>query len=461
VDTRILVDFLDRVQAEELDLHSVLIIRHGHLIFECYVHPYDPAMLHNVKSVSKSMLSALVGRLEADGVIDSLGQSAAALLPGHIDIENDQRKAQITLEHLLTMTAGLDLDENGPITQEIFSSADWIKTAWARDRVTAPGVQYNYSTALTHTMSGILTELTGRTASELADSLLFGPMGCDAHQWAVGPQGYSFGGAELFLTPRDMARFGMLFLHNGRWQGEQLVPADWVQRSTQNQVSHLPGAQPYGYWWWLDEVSNPSARGWGGQAVVVVRSEDLVAVMTGGDHTLPDVLMEMAARYPMSDEPLKPRPKAMQRLSVLVKELGDPEPLELQQLPQTALDISGVTFQCEDNPLLISQVSMVFSPDGGAEIEIHGARGAATFAVGLDGRYRLTDKGSEGAMPAGNHQALRGRWISGRTFALDMMEMGDPVTVRAHLTFQGDDLSMRIAIRPLGVTHELTGHRAG
>ena len=459
VDSRILVDFLERVQAEELDLHSVLVIRHGHLIFECYVHPYEPAMLHNVKSVSKSVLSGLVGILLAEGVIDSLGQPAAALLPQHIDIGEDQRKAEITLEHLLTMTAGLELDENGPITQEVFSSDDWIKAAWARDRVAAPGARFNYSTALSHTMSGILTKLTGKSASELADSLLFGPLGCDAHQWAAGPQGYSFGGAELFLTPRDMARFGMLFLHDGRWEGEQIVPADWVVRSTQNQIPHLPGVEPYGYWWWLDDVGNPSARGWGGQAVAVVRSEDLVVVMTGGNHTLPDVLMETAARYPLSDEPLKPRPKTMQRLSVLVQELSDPEPLEVQQLPQTAHEISGVAYQCEENPLRISQVGLRFFSEGGAEIEIHGAQGSATYAVGLDGRYRLTDKGTEGSMPDGNREAIRGRWISGRTLVLDIMEMGNPIAARAHLTFQGDGLSLRIMIRPLGVTHEIAGHR--
>jgi CubicO group peptidase (beta-lactamase class C family) len=122
------------------------------------------------------------------------------------------------------MTAGLDLDENGPKMAKVFASDDWIRAAFEAPMSDDPGARFVYSTPLTHTMSGILTDTSGMSLLELADEHLFGPLGIDKLQWEQGPKGYYFGGAELFLRPIDMAKFGLLYLNDGKWQGEQIVP---------------------------------------------------------------------------------------------------------------------------------------------------------------------------------------------------------------------------------------------
>lgn len=459
VDSRALASFLERVQAQDRDLHSLLVLRHGHLILECYVHPYDAGTLHNVKSVSKSVLSALAGIGLEEGDLPELNTPVAEVLPALVGEADDPRKRQITLRHLLTMTSGLDLDENGPITEEIFSSQDWVAATWARPVVAPPGSVFVYSTALTHTFSAVLTHQTGQTASEYAAAHLFGPLGITDYQWVAGPQGHSFGGAGLFMRPRDMARFGMLYLRGGLWMGRQIVPAGWVAASTRNQIGAIPAQARYGYGWWLYRDEHPVASGAGGQMVGVSPAEDLVVVMTAADPELPELFGRSMASYSLSEEPLKPRPRQQELLEHFVEQLGDPGPLDTQMPPGRAMEISGIAYALDPNPLGIERITLRFAnaPADTAEVELEGPHGHERFPVGLDGRYRVTAVGQAGVMPACNHVALRGHWISGRTFQLNYMEMGDPSVTQTHLTFQGDRLLMRVKIRPAGITHELRG----
>ena len=474
VDSRALASFLERVQSQDRDLHSLLVLRHGHLILECYVHPYDAGTLHNVKSVSKSVLGALAGIGLEEGDLPELHAPVAELLPGLLGDGADPRKRQITLRHLLTMTSGLDLDENGPITEEIFSSQDWVAATWERPVVAQPGSVFVYSTALTHTFSAVLTHQTGQTASEYAAAHLFGPLGITDYQWVLGPQGHSFGGAELFMRPRDMARFGMLYLNGGRSMGRQIVPAEWVAASTRNQIGTIPAEARYGYWWWLYRDEHPVATGANGQMVGVSPAQDLVVVMTAADPELPEMFGRSMANYPLSEEPLKPRPRQQELLQLFVDQLEDPDPLDTQMPPGLAMEISGVAYALDPNPLGIERITLRFAnaPADTAEVELVGPYGHERFPVGLDGRYRVTAVGEvdetgevgetagaaeAGVMPTGNRVALRGHWISGRTFQLNYMEMGDPSVTQTHLTFQRDGLLMRVKIRPAGFTHELRG----
>ncbi len=488
VDSRALASFLERVQAQDRDLRSLIVLRHGHLILECYVHPYDAGTLHNVKSVSKSVLGALAGIGLEEGDLPELNTPVAELLPELSperhpklrDDATDPRKRQITLRHLLTMTSGLDLDENGPITEEIFSSQDWVAATWERPVVAEPGSVFVYSTALTHTFSAVLTRQTGQTASEYAAAHLFGPLGVTDYQWVSGPQGHSFGGAELFMRPRDMARFGMLYLSGGRWMGRQIVPAEWVAASTRNQIGTIPAEARYGYGWWLDRDQHPVATGAGGQMVGVSPAENLVVVMTAADPELPEMFGRSMASYPLSEKPLKPRPRQQELLQRFVDQLADPDPLETQMPPGLAMEISGLAYALDPNPLGIERIALRFAnaPADTAEVEFVGFYGRERFPVGLDGRYRVSAVGGGGAvgavgavgevgeaagaaeagvMPTGNRVALRGHWISGRTFQLNYMEMGDPSVTQTHLTFQRDGLLMRVKIRPAGITHELRG----
>lgn len=456
-----LIAALSKIRDDDLDVHSVILIKNGHLILEAYVHPYGPDDLHNVKSVSKSVISAVVGIALDNGILESLDQPVHGFFPQYFDDDTDPRKKKITLRHLITMTAGLDLDENGPKMGRVFQSDDWIETTLETDMVADPGTRFLYSTPLTHTMSGILTEASGKSLLDLTTEQLFSPLGIGEVAWSQGPKGYYFGGSELFLRPRDMARFGMLFLQGGKWGDRQIVSAEWVKASTTNQLGDINANQRYGFGWWPGD-DRYAARGWGGQGIGINPLLDLVAVGTAAD-PMASQRMFGEIDLPSPDaKALPPNPEAVARLQKLVHELQHPEPRPVPELPETARKIAGTTWRFRDNPFGLTEIALTCE-EGKSTCTIawDSTRGAYSTQVGLDGLYRLTEMGETGQMPDGNRVALRGEWTADRIFEMDVTWMGNPVVSRWRLEFAKEELSVTTAVRPTGQTYELTARHGG
>jgi len=446
-----LADMLERIQREDLEIHSVIIVKDDRLVLEAYVHPYDREALHNVKSVSKSVISALVGIALREEVIGDLHETVCSYLPQYFADETDQRKLAINLYHLLTMTSGLDLDENGPISGEIFRTLDWLKASYARPMLALPGTRFLYSTPLTHTMSAIITEASGMSLHEFADEHLFGPMEFGEVEWRKGPQGYNFGGAELFMRPVDMARFGYLFLNGGAWDGRQLVPADWVRESTSNKLMGVSETRRYGYWWWLDDDGWYRARGWGGQSISISEELDIVIVVTAADSQAPvRLFQEYIAPWLESTEPLEPDPGSVARLGRIVGDLAQPAPEPISSMPATAGEISGVKYTMEWNAAGFESVVLDFVGDGSCVFHLDTTTGEYDLAVGLDGVYRVTDVGDWGDMPAGNRRAGKGRWVDDRNFRVEWRELANPVYSQHDFTFGDGEVELVIDILPLG-----------
>jgi CubicO group peptidase (beta-lactamase class C family) len=208
VDSLKLLEMFQDIQAKRgSGLHSILIVKNGYLILESYIAPYHKGTLHNVKSASKSILSALVGIALREKFLKNLDQKVSEFYPEYV---NDPQKKDITLRHLLTMTAGLtwsyDQETTSPVSP--FDLEQW-KAIPMRD---TPGKKFEYNTMLAHMMSAILTKASGKSTKEIADSSLFKPLGISDVQWSKDNKGIYLGGAELFLKPRDMAKFGLLYL---------------------------------------------------------------------------------------------------------------------------------------------------------------------------------------------------------------------------------------------------------
>ncbi|MHC5114663.1 MAG: serine hydrolase domain-containing protein [Planctomycetota bacterium] len=459
IHSEVLLEGLRRIDPGELDTHGLIIVRHGHVVLECYVHPYGPDTLHNVKSVSKSVMSALAGIALREGVVDSLDQRVHEFFPEHFDDDDDPRKRRIAIRHLLTMTSGLDLDENGPIMQGIFASDDWIEATFARPMATDPGAAFVYSTPLTHTFSGILTETSGRTAFDFAKVHLFTPLGIEHVQWTTGRDGYSFGGSEVFMTPRDMAKFGLLYLNRGRWQGREIVPESWVEVSTRNQLGDsVPGA--YGYGWWPNAEGRYGAMGWGGQGIGVDPAHDLVAVGTAGGSGSFGELFSHLDGYEPSDGPLPPNPEGVAELERLVRELGHPAPRPLPPLPARARAISGQRYVLDENPRGLRDVTFDFPGGPVAHVVVSTGAGELAIDIGLDGVDRVSDIGALGRMPEGNRGAHRGEWTADDTFTIDGHEVGNPMHSRMVFVFDGDELEITTTSRPLQRRLVVTGRRA-
>ena len=265
-------------------LNSLLLIKNGQLLVENYYHGSDAQTLFNVKSVNKSVLSALFGIAQAEGKIspeqsicDQLAEaSRAAVDPAHCEIR---------LRDLLTMQSGLDYREGQapPGQDPVFDSPNWLQAALALDRAEAPGQRYRYTTPATHILSAALSRAVAADLAEFAQAELFAPMGVGDVEWTRAPEGIRFGGSEMFMSARDMALFGQLYLRDGHWGDRQIVPADWVRASTTNQLNPKQNRMHYGYLWKLSRIGELRAyraAGVGGQYIINVPDAGLTIVST-------------------------------------------------------------------------------------------------------------------------------------------------------------------------------------
>ncbi|MFX1253282.1 MAG: serine hydrolase [Promethearchaeota archaeon] len=279
-------------------LHSLLVVRHGKLVFEKYYgddnHYYTRDSKHVLYSATKSFTSALIGIAIEKGFIESTDQRVLDFFPEYTFSNVDSRKEAMTIEHLLTMTSGIEWFE-GAATDDLGQSAfslNSVQYILDRPMVTEPGTYYRYNSGASHLLSAIIQQTTGSTTLEFALEYLFEPLGIEESDvvWMADSQGNAFGGIGLFLTPRNMAKFGQLYLNNGSWEGEQIIPAEWVTVSTSDHIAGLPiigDARPrypiatgYGYQWWISFNTSYSAQGHNGKMIYVHPMEDLIIVFT-------------------------------------------------------------------------------------------------------------------------------------------------------------------------------------
>jgi CubicO group peptidase (beta-lactamase class C family) len=266
------------------DIQSLLVVRNGYLVFENYFGLGMPDRYNTVHSVTKSVTSALVGIARSQGMLTDLNRTMPEFFPEYFDDRTVSGKRKITLKHLLTMTAGLKsikVKDWGLLLQWNFAP-DRVGFTLNLPLIHPPGQVFDYSNSISHLLSTVLTERSGLSLWEFAHRNLFGPIGINPSVWKQDARGYYSGHGSLYLTPREMAKFGFLYLNRGRWDGKQIVPADWIAESTRAQVKAGQNYD-YGYQWWIRPVAGcPSYRAWGrnGQFIVVIPELDLVIVVT-------------------------------------------------------------------------------------------------------------------------------------------------------------------------------------
>jgi CubicO group peptidase (beta-lactamase class C family) len=292
------------------NIHAILVVRHGHLVFEQYFTgdderygrplgqvTYDRTMLHDLRSVSKTVTSLLVGIALAQQQLASLDQPIFDFFPAYADLHTPD-KARITLRHLLTMSMGLEWDETrtsytDPNNSErrMNSAADPYRYVLSQPVVTPPGAKYNYSGGATALLGAILHKVTGQRLDEFARTVLFEPLGITEFEWVKLPNGEPAAASGLRLKPRDVAKIGQLVLAHGLWHGRQIVPRDYIDEATAPQIQGA-GVYFYGYQMWVGrslvhkrEIAWAAGIGLGGQRVFVIPSLDLVVVITAGLYT--------------------------------------------------------------------------------------------------------------------------------------------------------------------------------
>ncbi len=261
-------------------------------------HPfYKRGALHTMQSVSKSVTSTLVGIAVGRKELPEPSAKVMPLFASFRQPPPDPRRDAMTLEDVLTMRTGITWDESTVTYTDpantcaaMERSQDWVQFVLEQPMAAAPGTAFVYNSGATELLSYLIKQGTGKHAHEYAAEHLFGPLGITDTYWKTTPTGLADTEGGLYLTARDLAKIGYLYLKGGRWEGQQILPESWVARATTPIVETRPGqsvrTRKYGYQWWvLPTVSGAdqayAAIGYGGQRLIVVPSKDLVVVFTG------------------------------------------------------------------------------------------------------------------------------------------------------------------------------------
>lgn len=331
MSSTLLAGLFDAVVDAGYRVDGIVIVRHGHVITEATGPDYDLDEFHIVHSVTKSIISTLIGIAIDEDLLDGVDQRIVDIFGGR-EIENlDVRKKAMTLEHLLTMTTGFDCRDSYLYRWEglhdLWGSDDWVQHILDLPMIAEPGERFEYCNSASFLLSAIVTEVTGVSAEEYALARLFEPIGVTEFHWPANPNGISIGWGELLIAPSDLARFGLLILNDGYWDGERIVPEAWIEEATR---VHVEGTlqDGYGYQWWIRADGVIEALGYQGQYVIIDRGRDLVTVFTS---TLPDeefyVPDDFYDRYvipaAVSTEPLPPEPEGNKSLRLAVEAYDD------------------------------------------------------------------------------------------------------------------------------------------
>jgi CubicO group peptidase (beta-lactamase class C family) len=263
-------------------MRSLLVSWRGELILERYFHSARATSLADIKSASKSVMSALVGIAIERRLLPGVDASIAAYFPDLSSSAADVRKKQITIADLLTMRSGLASTSRQNYGAWV-QSPNWVRYVLSRPLLSPPGEQMDYSTGNTHLLSAILTKASGYDTWSFAQEALAQPLGFSLARWPQDPQGIYFGGNEMLMTPREMVRFGELYLHRGRIDGRQIVTAAWVATSFVERTQSPVSGHRYGYGWWMEDMDGHQAYyawGFGGQYIFIVPDLELVVVTT-------------------------------------------------------------------------------------------------------------------------------------------------------------------------------------
>lgn len=303
IDARRLEAMLSLIHKERIPLDSLTIVRHGYVVFHETFPPFEPGDLHELHSATKSITSALVGialsdARSAEATRLSVNTPVLEFLLARRAANLDERKRAMTLEHVLTMTTGLDWTEWGAAYESgtgndlvtmIDTAPDWTQYVLDRPMAADPGTTFLYNSGASHLLSAIVTDLSGKEAADLAAERLFTPLGIHDFEWVTGPEGVTAGWANLRMHPQDLAKIGLLYLQRGAWDGQQIIPEDWVEASTIDQVRDP--RYEYGYQWWLDRADGYAfMAGRFGQVAIVAPKHDMVIIFTSH---LPDSISDV------------------------------------------------------------------------------------------------------------------------------------------------------------------------
>ncbi len=441
-DSAKVAEGLQAMRDNGINIHSLTVIRNDQMILDAYFYPYDGTTYHEIASVTKSVMTTLIGIAADQGKL-SLDDKMVSFFADRTIANRGFLKNRITVRQLAGMTSGLDcVSANDEQTlAEMGSAPDWVQFTLDLKVKHIPGIYFEYCSPGMHVLSTILQEATGMTTAEFARVNLFEPLGITDVLWEADPQGHNDGWSGLYLHPRDLAKIGYLMLHQGQWEDMQIVSPEWVAQATSLQMKTGRGDN-YGYGWWVPpptQFVEFAAEGRGGQYIRVLPQLNMVIVTTGGGFEWNDITPLLVPAMVDVAEPIPANSQGMDQLNAtLTAILQPPTAQAVLPLPETAYNISGKTYAFEFSPLDLKTIRWEFNDSTEAKL-------FATFynqpdlelLIGMDGVYRMYPVGEHGLL-----MGMRGSWIDSQTFLFDYDTIANHDAYTLELHFAGDTVTI-------------------
>lgn len=419
---------------KQLDtMNSVMVLRHGHVVAEGWWSPYSAEAPHSLYSLSKSFTSTAVGLAVAEGKL-SVDDEVLKFFPDEAPAEPSKNLKSMRVSDLLRMSTGHEVEPKRP-PDEV-----WTKVFLSHPVPHKPGTHFLYNTSGTYMLSAIVQKATGMTVLDYLRPRLFEPLGIAHPTWETSPQGISAGGYGLSIRTEDIARFGQLYLQKGKWDGKQLVPADWVERATARQTSN--GSNPesdwdqgYGYQFWRCRHGAYRGDGAFGQYCIVLPDQDAVIAITSGVKDMQAVLNLVWDKLlpAFHSEPLSADDDAQKKLATTLAHLT----VRPQEGSSRPAKLPDKTYRFPANELKLEAVALESTGD------------AATLVLRIDGAERRIPCGANTWTKAGRLAfgprpeqpvAASGAWTGDDTFKAKLCFYESPSIVTLELKFAGDQL---------------------
>jgi len=300
MDADTLDAMVEDIRRSGLGVDSAMVVKDGYVVLDEYFGAYEEDELHIIYSCTKSVVSTLIGVAIDEGLIEGTDALLLDLFPD-VQPENlDEWKRSITLRDMLMMSAGFDARDSWLYEweglDEMHEADDAVQYVLDLPMAFEPGSRFEYTNGVSHLLSCLITEKAGVSAAEYAEEHLFNRLGITEYRWTADNRGRSWGYNSLYLTPHSMAKIGHLFLNEGKWDGTQVVPREWVEEATRHRIdANLRDG--YGYQWWVDDDGYYLALGYKGQFIFVIPDHDVVAVFTSSTPETFDYSIQLPERF--------------------------------------------------------------------------------------------------------------------------------------------------------------------
>ena len=461
LDSSKLAEALEGIVQNHIPIHSLLIAINGNAVVDATFYPYDGATPHNLGSVTKALITTLIGIAVDQGKL-KIDDPMVSFFPTYAIANRDKQKDSITIKDLITMTSGMEcIGLPTETTQrEMEASPNWVQFALDRPVVHTPGSSFVYCGPDMHLLSAILQKATGTSALEFARKNLFSPLGFREVLWPTDPQGVNFGAGNLRLFPEDMAKLGFLYLHKGLWAGTQIISARWVEDALKPQGN--AGGDPYGYGWRVNNGDNGYefyTEGMGGQRILVIPGLNTILVTTGGGFDIDQVIPYLTPALINVSHAIPENTQGLQEMTAILGKLSKaPQPLPLPLMPEMAGFLAGKIIVLDANPLHIQSIQLEFDETPEASIKFTFSDGTQSpwAAIGLDGIFRLTsgvgiDRAIRSMMEIENQPVgIVGEWIDAQTFIIDYDTLTNRYRYRMQMHFNGNDVAFDLSERVYG-----------